>query len=153
MAKVRLRRMKQNPVILGGKYELTTHFSEVPFRYARRCIGDAGIVVEWTEKDRREMKNLPDKKQNKFARALKLPEGELLERGIFRSKDRSAAKKAAKKAAKAQKEPEPEIEKDEPLPPDLKILTNKELRKLLEKKGLSTEGKKAVLVERLTGEA
>jgi len=47
-------------------------------------------------------------------------------------------------------EPEPEVEeKLEPLPPKLDKLTIKQLKPLLEERGLSTEGKKAELIERL----
>ena len=46
--------------------------------------------------------------------------------------------------------PEPEVEeKLEPLPPKLDKLTIKQLKPLLEERGLSTEGKKAELIERL----
>ena len=47
-------------------------------------------------------------------------------------------------------EPEPEVEeKLAPLPPKLDKLTIKQLKPLLEERGLSTEGKKAELIERL----
>lgn len=141
-------------MILQGRYEITTRFTEIPFRAARRLIGDSGVVIEWTEKDRREIKNLPDSKQNKFARALGMPEGLLMEEAAFRRKDRKA-KKAAKKQEK-QKEAPPAIVKEkpalEPLPPKLKDLTVKELKKLLDERKLSTEGKKADLIKRLSEE-
>ncbi len=57
-----------------------------------------------------------------------------------------------KKEAIPEPEPEPEPEvKDtlEPLPPKLDKLTIKQLKPLLEERGLSTEGKKAELIERL----
>ena len=155
MAKVRLKRSRANtPLILQGRYEITTRFTEIPFRAARRLIGDSGVVIEWTEKDRREIKNLPDSKQNKFARALGMPEGLLMEEAAFRRKDRKA-KKAAKEQEK-QKEAPPAIVKEkpalEPLPPKLKDLTVKELKKLLDERKLSTEGKKADLIKRLSEE-
>mgnify|MGYP003123263455 FL=1 len=155
MAKVRLKRSRANtPLILQGRYEITTRFTEIPFRAARRLIGDSGVVIEWTEKDRREIKNLPDSKQNKFARALGMPEGLLMEEAAFRRKDRKA-KKAAKEQEK-QKEAPPAIVEEksalEPLPPKLKDLTVKELKKLLDERKLSTEGKKADLIKRLSEE-
>ena len=51
-----------------------------------------------------------------------------------------------------EKEPEPEPEVEEklaPLPPKLDKLTIKQLKPLPEERGLSTEGKKAELIERL----
>jgi len=154
MAKVRLRRMKSEPVILHGRYEITTHFTEIPFRYARRLVGDSGVVIEWTDKDRRDMKDLSPDKQHKYAKILRLPEGLSLDRGLFRDKDKAAKKKAEKKAAKEVKAPEPKEEvvepELEPLPPKLEDLTVKELKKLLEERKSSTEGKKADLIKRLS---
>jgi hypothetical protein len=154
MAKVRLRRSRANtPLILQGKYEITTRFTEIPFRAARRLIGDSGVVIEWTEKDRREIKSLPDSKQNKFARALGMPEGLLMGEAAYRRKDKKAKKEAKKETpppvVEEVKEETPALE---PLPPKLEDLTVKELKKLLDVRELSTEGKKADLIKRLSEE-
>ena len=155
MAKVRLKRSKGTPLILQGRYEITTRFTEIPFRAARRLIGDAGVVIEWTDADRREIKKLPDKKQNKFARAMGLPEGLLMEKGLFRRKDKKAKKEAEKIEQEEVTPPAlEEVEEPtlEPLPPKLKELTVKELKALLEDRKLSTEGRKADLIKRLKEE-
>jgi len=77
-----------------------------------------------------------------------------MEEAAFRRKDRKA-KKAAKEQEK-QKEAPPAIVEEkpalEPLPPKLKDLTVKELKKLLDERKLSTEGKKADLIKRLSEE-
>lgn len=161
MAMVKLRKDTLQPLvcIYGGTEYTITYDSgtEIPLVYAINMLGHASAVtVEFTESDEKMLPRLALYKLD----ALKSNHPDLsdsddikgIRAKVMPRKSGFVKKTFGKKPEVVEKIVEEEIVEEEtlaPLPPKLDKLTVAKLKVLLEERGLSTEGRKADLIERL----
>ena len=144
--------------LLRGRYKWRKDETlEVPARIALgSMMGYKDLVVVFDESDKEYITNAPEAQKKSLIKWFgmsdyhqvveKLLGGNAAKRKIPKLR----IKPLKEKEPEPEPEPEPEVEeKLAPLPPKLDKLTIKQLKPLLEERGLSTEGKKAELIERL----
>ena len=160
MAKVKLvRHRPTGPLLLrrGGKtYALTAQEETfVPLGIAVGMLGDAGLTVELDASDKADILHLNEYSLNQLKREFAI-EGDAKEvvKTLYPPAKKSFIPKLIKEDVVVE-EPvveEPVVEEtvEEPTVAYSKY-TVKELKVMLEEKGLSTDGKKADLVERMSG--
>ena len=167
MAKVMLKERSVKPIVIrygGETYEVNgVEPVEMPLGYAINILGSREISVELTEADKKDLIGLSDYKRVQLVPHYDVEEeddGKTMaeklfgkSRSFFKSKPK--AEKPVKKEVKEEvKEEVEEPVKEEkllnPLPEDLSTLTVKQLKVLLEERNLSTDGKKADLIETLS---
>lgn len=160
MAKVKLvRHRPTGPLLLrrGGKtYALTAQEETfVPLGIAVGMLGDAGLTVELDASDKADILHLNEYSLNQLKREFAI-EGDAKEvvKTLYPPAKKSFIPKLIKEDVVVE-EPvveEPVVEEtvEEPTV-DYSKYTVKELKVMLEEKGLSTDGKKADLVERMSG--
>ena len=160
MAKVKLvRHRPTGPLLLrrGGKtYALTAQEETfVPLGIAVGMLGDAGLRVELDASDKADILHLNEYSLNQLKREFAI-EGDAKEvvKTLYPPAKKSFIPKLIKEDVVVE-EPvveEPVVEEtvEEPTV-DYSKNTVKELKVMLEEKGLSTDGKKADLVERMSG--
>ncbi len=164
MAKVKLAKHRPTgPLLLrrGGKtYALTAQEETfVPLGIAVGMLGDAGLTVELDASDKADILHLNEYSLKQLKKEFAI-EGDAKQvmNTLYPSAKKSFIPKLIKEDAVVE-EPveEPAVEEEivedgeAPLDMDWSELTVKELKVILTEKGLSTEGKKADLVERLSG--
>ena len=164
MAKVKLvRHRPTGPLLLrrGGKtYALTAQEETfVPLGIAVGMLGDKGLTVELDASDKADILHLNEYSLNQLKREFAI-EGDAKEvvKTLYPPAKKSFIPKLIKETPVVE-EPvveEPVVEEivedgEAPLDMDWSELTVKELKVVLTEKGLSTEGRKADLVERLSG--
>ena len=114
--------------------------------FALNSLGSPLFTIEFDRKDQHFLENVDQNQKN------------ILKRFSVNLGEHSPTLKIPKlpsitKKVEEKEEEEEEEEKLAPLPKDLSKLTIAKLKPLLEERGLSTEGKKAELIDRLTEEA
>jgi len=163
MAKVMLRERSVRPIVMqygGERYEINgVEAIEIPLPYAINILGSSEISVELTDADKKDLIGLSDYKRIQLVPHYDVEEeddGKAMAEKLF-GKSRSFFKSKPKAEKPAKKEVKEEVEepvKEEkllkPLPEDLSTLTVKQLKILLEERNLSTDGKKADLIETLS---
>jgi len=161
MAMVKLRENRVQPLVcIYGGIEYTIGYdsgTEIPLPYAINMLGHASAVtVEFTESDEKMLPRLALYKLD----ALKSNHPDLsddddikdIREKLMPRKGGFVKKTFGKKPEVVEEIVEEEIVEEKtlaPLPPKLDRLTVAKLKILLEERGLSTEGKKADLIERL----
>lgn len=131
--------------LLRGRYRWRKDETiEMPARLVLSSVlGHKDLVATFDESDREYITNAPKLQQKSLVKWFKLDDyHQVVERLLGGN---PAKRKLPKLRIKPMKEkvPEPEVEeKLAPLPPKLDKLTIRELKPLLEERGLSTEGKK-----------
>ena len=159
MAKVMLKERSVKPIVIryGGKtYEVNgVEPVEMPLGYAINILGSNEINVELTEADKKDLIGLSDYKRVQLVPHYDVEEeddGKAMAEKLF-GKSRSFFKSKPKAEKPAKEEVKEEVEEEKllkPLPEDLSTLTVKQLKILLEERNLSTDGKKADLIETLS---
>lgn len=163
MAKVKLARHRvSGPLLLrraGNTYALTAQEDTVvPLGIAIGMLGDEGILVELDSTDSTDVLSLNDYNLNLLKKEFGLEgDAKAVKAALFPSAKKSFIPNLIKETPVVE-EPvveEPVVEEvvedgEAPLDMDWSELTVKELKVVLTEKGLSTEGKKADLVERLS---
>tara|TARA_R100000900_G_scaffold64097_2_gene51419 strand:- start:541 stop:1041 length:501 start_codon:yes stop_codon:yes gene_type:complete len=164
MAKVKLARHRvSGPLLLrraGNTYALTAQEETiVPLGIAIGMLGDQGLLVELDSTDSTEVLSLNEYNLNLLKKEFGLEgDAKAVKAALFPSAKKSFIPNLIKETPVVE-EPvveEPVVEEvvedgEAPLDMDWSELTVKELKVVLTEKGLSTEGKKADLVERLSG--
>ena len=142
--------------LLRGRYRWRKDETiEMPARLVLSTVlGHKDLVATFDESDREYITNAPKLQQQSLVKWFKLKDyHQVVERllgGNPAKRKLPKLKLKPKKAKVPEPEPEPEVkEKLAPLPPKLDKLTIRQLKPLLEERKLSTEGKKAELIERL----
>tara|TARA_R100000988_G_scaffold58993_1_gene29539 strand:+ start:17 stop:517 length:501 start_codon:yes stop_codon:yes gene_type:complete len=163
MAKVKLARHRvSGPLLLrraGNTYALTAQEETiVPLGIAIGMLGDQGLLVELDSTDSTEVLSLNEYNLNLLKKEFGLEgDAKAVKAALFPSAKKSFIPNLIKETPVVE-EPvveEPVVEEvvedgEAPLDMDWSELTVKELKVVLTEKGLSTEGKKADLVERLS---
>ena len=163
MAKVKLARHRvSGPLLLrraGNTYALTAQEETiVPLGIAIGMLGDQGLLVELDSTDSTEVLSLNEYNLNLLKKEFGLEgDAKAVKAALFPSTKKSFIPNLIKETPVVE-EPvveEPVVEEtvedgEAPLDMDWSELTVKELKVVLTEKGLSTEGKKADLVERLS---
>ena len=160
MANVKLKQHRvSGPLLLrraGANYALTAQEeTKVPLGIAVGMLGDSGLIVEFTASDEAELLTANEYTLDLLRREFGL-EGDVkaIQASMF-PKKQSLAAKAVEAVTPTPKQEvvveEPTVEESEEETIDYSKYTVKQLKEMLEEKGLSTEGKKADLVERMTG--
>ena len=160
MASVKLKLHRvSGPLLLrraGATYALTAQEeTQVPLGIAVGMLGDNGLQVSFNSNDEADIltanENTLELLRNEFGLSGDAKE---IQSKMF-PKKQSLAAKAVRAVTPAPKKEvvveEPVEDVEAPLDMDWSELTVKELKVILTEKGLSTEGKKADLVERLSG--
>lgn len=144
--------------LLRGRYKWRQDETlEMPARTALSSVlGHKDLVVTFNESDREYIINAPEMQKKSLIQWFRLDDyHQVVEKLLGGNPAKRKIPKLKIKPLKEKEpepEPEPEVEVEEklaPLPPKLDKLTIKQLKPLLEERGLSTEGKKAELIERL----
>lgn len=158
MANVKLKEHRvSGPLLLrraGATYALTAQEDTVvPLGIAAGMLGDEGLVVEFNSSDEKDILSANEYTLDLLRAEFGLEgDAKAIQAAMFPKK--SLAAKAVKAVTPAPKKEEVKVEEpvEEPAEEaqDYSLLTVKELKAILEEKGLSTEGKKADLVERLS---
>ena len=154
MAKVRLTnrppngramriRFGINKYIVGYKADV-----EIPLRYASSLLGDQTYTVKFTPADERDLTSLSRYKRSQIVSAFDLSDGDDIAEKVF-GKKKSFFSSKPKPEPVVEEKVEEEKEVLAPLPPDLKKLTNKELKVLLKERGIEVDGKKSILIDAL----
>ena len=163
MAKVKLARHRvSGPLLLrrgGQTYALTAQEeTKVPLGVAVGMLGDSGIAIEFDASDSSEILQLNDYLLNLLKKEFNIEgDAKAVKAVMFPSAKKSFIPKLIKETPVVE-EPvveEPVVEEtiedgEAPLDMNWSELTVKELKVVLTEKGLSTDGKKADLVERLS---
>jgi len=163
MANVKLKEHRATgPLLLrrgGESYALTAQEdTHVPLRIAAGMLGDEGLLVEFNAGDEKDILSASERtlellKQEfglegdaKAVHAAMFPKKSLAAKAV------EAVTPAPKEEVKVEEPVEEEPVEEEPVEEaqDYSLLTVKQLKVILEEKGLSTDGKKADLVERLS---
>ena len=139
-------------------YRFDSNGTRVSTSDAIILYGDRNVKVEFTADDKATIQRLMEtspKKVKHLAKHLKLrgPDAKGVMDSLYpRSRKEKIMGRAKVPEVKEEVKEEPKKEEKEgtPLPPDLNKLTVKVLKEHLEERKLSTEGKKADLIERLT---
>ena len=140
-------------------YKFDGNGTRVPTRDAIILYGDKNVKVEFTADDKATIQRLMEtspKKVKHLSKQLRLrgPDAKGVMDSLYprtrAEKIIGRAKAPEPKKEEIKAEPKKEEKKGIPLPPDLNKLTVKMLKELLEERKLSTEGKKADLIKRLT---
>jgi len=158
MAKVKLARHRvSGPLLLrraGQTYALTAQEqTNVPLGIAIGMLGDSGLEIEFDASDSSEILQLNDYLLNLLKKEFNVEgDAKAVRAVMFPSAKKSFIPKLIKETPVVE---EPVVEEavedgEAPLDMDWSELTVKELKVVLTEKGLSTEGKKADLVERLS---
>jgi|TARA_X000001382_G_scaffold128053_1_gene116914 hypothetical protein len=158
MAKVKLARHRvSGPLLLrrgGQTYALTAQEeTKVPLGIAIGMLGDSGITIEFDASDSSEILQLNDYLLNLLKKEFNVEgDAKAVRAVMFPSAKKSFIPKLIKETPVVE---EPVVEEavedgEAPLDMDWSELTVKELKVVLTERGLSTEGKKADLVERLS---
>jgi len=159
MANVKLKEHRATgPLLLrrgGESYALTAQEeTHVPLRIAAGMLGDEGLLVEFNAGDEKDILSASDRTLELLKQEFGLEgDAKAVHAAMFPKKE-SLAAKAVKAVTPAPKE---EVKVEEPVEEepveeaqDYSLLTVKKLKAILEEKGLSTDGKKADLIERLS---
>ena len=162
MAKVKLvRHRPTGPLVLrrgGQTYALTAQEeTKVPLGIAIGMLGDSGLVVEFDSTDSSEILGLNEYLLNLLKKEFDLEgDAKAVRSALFPSAKKSFIPNLIKDTpvedTPVEEEPaaeEPEEVEEEAI--DYSQYTVKQLKEMLEEKGLSTDGKKADLVERMSG--
>tara|TARA_Y100000004_G_C8765865_1_gene348604 strand:- start:183 stop:677 length:495 start_codon:yes stop_codon:yes gene_type:complete len=162
MAKVKLARHRvSGPLLLrraGNTYALTAQEETVvPLGIAIGMLGDEGLLVELDSTDSTEILSLNDYNLNLLKKEFGLEgDAKAVKAALFPSAKKSFVPNLIKETpveeTPVEEEPaaeEPEEVEEEAV--DYSQYTVKQLKEMLEEKGLSTDGKKADLVERMSG--
>lgn len=162
MAKVKLARHRvSGPLLLrraGNTYALTAQEDTVvPLGIAIGMLGDEGLLVELDSTDSTEVLSLNDYNLNLLKKEFGLEgDAKAVKAALFPSAKKSFVPNLIKETpveeTPVEEEPaaeEPEEVEEEAV--DYSQYTVKQLKEMLEEKGLSTDGKKADLVERMSG--
>ena len=162
MAKVKLvRHRPTGPLVLrrgGQTYALTAQEeTEVPLGIAIGMLGDSGLSVELDSTDSGDILGLNDYLLNLLKKEFNLEgDAKAVRAALFPSGKKSFIPNLIKdtpvEETPVEEEPaaeEPEEVEEEAV--DYSKYTVKQLKEMLEEKGLSTDGKKADLVERMSG--
>ena len=162
MAKVKLARHRvSGPLLLrraGNTYALTAQEETVvPLGIAIGMLGDEGLLVELDSTDSTEVLSLNDYNLNLLKKEFGLEgDAKAVKAALFPSAKKSfipnLIKETPVEETPVEEEPaaeEPEEVEEEAV--DYSQYTVKQLKEMLEEKGLSTDGKKADLVERMSG--
>ena len=162
MAKVKLvRHRPTGPLILrrgGQTYALTAQEeTKVPLGIAIGMLGDSGLTVELDSTDSGDILGLNEYLLNLLKKEFDLEgDAKAVRAALFPSEKKSFIPNLIKdtpiEEEPAAEEPaaeEPEEVEEEAV--DYSQYTVKQLKEMLEEKGLSTDGKKADLVERMSG--
>jgi len=165
MAKVKLAVHKNTgPLLLrrGGETYALTAVEEtyVPLGIALGFLGDSGIIVKFDSEDKPEIVKLPEFALDVLREEFSIEgDAKKIRDTMYPSKKKSFIPKLIKDVEEVLVVEEPVVEEpveeltddgDAPLDIEWGELTVKELKNTLEEKGLSTEGRKADLVARLT---
>lgn len=158
MANVKLKTHRASGPLLirrGGKtYALTAQEdTHIPLRIAAGMLGDDGLLVEFNTEDEKEILSASDYTLELIKSEFSLEgDAKAVQAAMFPKK--SLAAKAVEAVTPAPKQEvkveEPVVEEPAEEAQDYSLLTVKQLKVILEEKGLSTDGKKADLVERLS---
>ena len=162
MAKVKLvRHRPTGPLILrrgGQTYALTAQEeTKVPLGIAIGMLGDSGLTVELDSTDSSDILGLNEYLLNLLKKEFNLEgDAKAVRTALFPSEKKSFIPNLIKdtpvEETPVEEEPaaeEPEEVEEEAV--DYSQYTVKQLKEMLEEKGLSTDGKKADLVERMSG--
>ena len=163
MAKVMLKERSVKPIVMrygGETYEVNgVEPVEMPLGFAINILGSREISVELTEADKKDLIGLSDYKRTQLVPHYDVEEeddGKTMAEKLF-GKSRSFFKSKPKAEKPVKEEVKEEVEEPveeekllKPLPEDLSTLTVKQLKVLLEERNLSTDGKKADLIETLS---
>ena len=155
MANVKLKKHRvSGPLLLrraGSTYALTAQEeTKVPLGIAVGMLGDSGLIVEFTSSDEAEILSANEYTLDLLRREFGLDgDAKTIQASMFPKKQSLAAK--AVEAVIPTPKQEVVVEEPEEETIDYSKYTVKQLKEMLEEKGLSTEGKKADLVERMTG--
>lgn len=157
MANVKLKNHRvSGPLLLrraGGTYALTAQEeTKVPLGIAVGMLGDTGLLVELNSDDEADILSANEYTLELLRREFGIEgDAKAIQRALFPKK--SFAAKAMKTITPVEETPEeteaPEEVAEETI--DYSKYTVKQLKEMLEERGLSTEGKKADLVERMSG--
>lgn len=159
MANVKLKEHRvSGPLLLrraGATYALTAQEDTVvPLGIAAGMLGDEGLIVEFNSSDEKDILSANEYTLDLLRAEFGLEgDAKAIQTAMFPKK--SLAAKAVKAVTPTPKKEEVKVEEpveEEPVEEaqDYSLLTVKQLKAILEEKGLSTEGKKADLVERLS---
>ena len=159
MAKVKLARHRvSGPLLLrraGNTYALTAQEDTVvPLGIAIGMLGDEGLLVELDSTDSTEVLSLNDYNLNLLKKEFGLEgDAKAVKAALFPSAKKSFVPNLIKETPVEETpvEEEPAAEEPEEEAVDYSQYTVKQLKEMLEEKGLSTDGKKADLVERMSG--
>ena len=162
MAKVKLvRHRPTGPLLLrrgGQTYALTAQEETVvPLGIAVGMLGDSGLLVELDVSDSSDILTLNEYLLNLLKRESNLEgDAKAVRSALFPSAKKSFIPNLIKETLVEEtpvEEPAVEEEPEEVVEEtvDYSQYTVKQLKEMLEEKGLSTEGKKADLVERMSG--
>ena len=158
MANVKLKTHRASGPLLirrgGQSYALTAQEeTHIPLRIAAGMLGDEGLLVEFGSEDEKNILNASERTLELLKQEFGLEgDAKAVHAAMFPKK--SLAAKAVEAVTPA---PKKEVKVEEPVEEepveeaqDYSLLTVKQLKVILEEKGLSTDGKKADLVERLS---
>ncbi len=162
MAKVKLARHRATgPLLLrrgGGTYALTAQeHTVVPLAVAVGLLGDSGLVVELDASDASAILTLNEYLLKTLKNEFDLEgDAKAVKSALFPSAKKSFIPNLIKESPVEETPVEEPIVEDEPEEVveetvDYSQYTVKQLKEMLEEKGLSTDGKKADLVERMSG--
>jgi len=162
MAKVKLvRHRPTGPLLLrrGGRtYALTAQEETVvPLGIAVGMLGDSGLLVELDASDSSDILTLNEYLLNILKKEFDLEgDAKAVKSALFPSAKKSFIPNLIKESPVEETPVEEPIVEDEPEEVveetvDYSQYTVKQLKEMLEEKGLSTDGKKADLVERMSG--
>ena len=162
MAKVKLAKHRATgPLQLrrgGQTYALTAQEeTAVPLGVAVGMLGDSGLLVELDASDASDILTLNEYLLNLLKKEFNLEgDAKAVRAALFPSEKKSFIPNLIKETPVEEtpvEEPAVEEEPEEVVEEtvDYSKYTVKELKEMLEEKGLSTEGKKADLVERMSG--
>tara|TARA_R100000734_G_scaffold18396_1_gene15298 strand:+ start:629 stop:1132 length:504 start_codon:yes stop_codon:yes gene_type:complete len=165
MAKVKLvRHRPSGPLLLrrgGQTYALTAQEETVvPLGIAVGMLGDSGLLVELDASDSSDILTLNEYLLNLLKREFGLEgDAKAVRAALFPSKKKSFIPNIIKETPVEETPVEEPAVEEEPEEPeevveetvDYSQYTVKQLKGMLEEKGLSTDGKKADLVERMSG--
>ena len=162
MAKVKLARHRvSGPLLLrraGNTYALTAQEDTVvPLGIAIGMLGDEGLLVELDSTDSTEVLSLNDYNLNLLKKEFGLEgDAKAVKAALFPPAKKTFIPNLIKETPVEEtpvvEEPvaeEPEVVEEDAI--DYSQYTVKQLKEMLEEKGLSTDGKKADLVERMSG--
>ena len=162
MAKVKLARHRVSGHLLlrraGNTYALTAQEDTVvPLGIAIGMLGDEGLLVELDSTDSADVLSLNEYNLTLLKREFGLEgDAKAVKAALFPSAKKSFIPNLIKETPVEEtpvvEEPvaeEPEVVEEDAI--DYSQYTVKQLKEMLEEKGLSTDGKKADLVERMSG--